>query len=79
MTLAADGSTSTGLDSVDPSTHPAHDAASFRRLRAAKAASVAAEAEIVEAVEAARDAGDSWAIIGIALGMSRQAARQRFA
>jgi hypothetical protein len=57
----------TGLDQLDPATHPARDAVHFRRIIAAR-----------RAVAAAREAGDSWTIIGAALETSRQAAQQRF-
>ena len=68
----------TGLDQLTPSTHPARDAQSFRAIRAALAHIDDAERELREAVRAARAAGDSWTIIGAALGTSRQAAFQRF-
>ena len=68
----------TGLDELDVKTHPARDAASFRRIIAARRALVEAEAELREAVAAARVAGDSWTVIGMALDTTRQAAQQRF-
>lgn len=68
----------TGLDELDPSTHPARDAASFRRIIAARHQLAEAELELREAVRAARAAGDSWTVIGAALDISRQAAQQRF-
>ena len=68
----------TGLDHLDPSTHPARDAASFRRILAARRDLAAAERELREAVRAAREAGDSWTVIGAALDITRQAAQQRF-
>ena len=68
----------TGLDHLDPSTHPARDAASFRRILAAKNGLAAAEQELRDAVRAARQAGDSWTVIGAALDITRQAAQQRF-
>ncbi|WP_256796279.1 hypothetical protein [Terrabacter sp. Ter38] len=68
----------TGLDQLDPSTHPARDAASFRRIIAARIQLADAEQELREAVRAARAAGDSWTVIGAALNISRQAAQQRF-
>jgi hypothetical protein len=37
-----------------------------------------AEEELHSAVAAARDAGDTWDMIGVALGVTRQAAYQRF-
>ena len=68
----------TGLDQLDPSTHPARDAASFRRILAARRSLADAEQELREAVRAARQAGDSWTLIGAALDITRQAAQQRF-
>ena len=68
----------TGLDQLDPSTHPARDAASFRRIIAARNQLADAEQELREAVRTARAAGDSWTVIGAALDISRQAAQQRF-
>lgn len=68
----------TGLDELDPSTHPARDAASFRRIIAARKQLADAEQALREAVRAARAAGDSWTVIGAALDISRQAAQQRF-
>lgn len=68
----------TGLDELNPETHPARDAVHFRRIVAARANLVAAEEELRAAVEAARKAGDSWTMIGAALDISRQAAQQRF-
>lgn len=67
-----------GLDQLDPSTHPARGAASFRRIFTAKRGLAAAEQELRDAVRAARDAGDSWTVIGAALDITRQAAQQRF-
>ena len=68
----------TGLDELDPTTHPARDATTFRRIIAARRAIEAADAELRAAVAAARDAGDSWTVIGAALDTTRQAAYQRF-
>ncbi|MGL5824601.1 MAG: hypothetical protein ACRCYU_07170 [Nocardioides sp.] len=68
----------TGLEALDPATHPARDAASFRRVLAARRGLTAAEQELREAVRAAREAGDSWTVIGSALNITRQAAQQRF-
>jgi hypothetical protein len=50
----------------------------MRRIIAASEAFGAARAELDAAVAAARAAGDTWAVISIALGVSRQAANQRF-
>jgi hypothetical protein len=68
----------TGLDHIDPSTHPARDAAPFRRILAARRGPAAAGQELDDAVRAARQAGDSWTIIGAALDTTRQAAQKRF-
>ena len=68
----------TGLDQLDVATHPARDAAHFRRILSARQNLASAEQELQEAVRAAREAGDSWAIIGAALDTTRQAAQQRF-
>lgn len=68
----------TGLDHLDPATHPARDAAHFRRIIAARANLATAERELRDAVHAARRAGDSWTAIGAALDTTRQAAQQRF-
>jgi hypothetical protein len=66
------------LDQLDPATVEARDATHFRRIIAANKAFLAAETELRNAVAAARAAGDSWAIVGAALGVTRQAAQQRF-
>lgn len=68
----------TGLDALSPATHPARDAAGFRAIRAAMRQVEDAEQVLRAAVRAARAAGDSWAVIGTALGTTRQAAFQRF-
>ena len=68
----------TGLDQLDVASHPARDAAHFRRILAARERLEAAEKELRDAVHAAREAGDSWTVIGAALDTTRQAAQQRF-
>lgn len=68
----------TGLDTLDPAVAEARDAKHFRAIRTARQYIADAEAELAEAVHTARDSGDSWAVIGAALGTSRQAAYQRF-
>ncbi len=68
----------TGLDQLDVATHPARDAAQFRRIIAARQDLATAEQELRDAVKAAREAGDSWTVIGAALDTTRQAAQQRF-
>lgn len=76
MTVAHDDLT--GLDQVDPKTHPARDARHMRRIIAAVKQVEAADNELYAAVAAARAAGDSWTVIAVGLGTSRQAAQQRF-
>ncbi len=68
----------TGLDTLHPARNPAHDAAHFRAIIAADEAVAEAEAALRTAVLAARAAGESWTVIGAALGITRQAAQQRF-
>ncbi|MCV7230678.1 hypothetical protein [Mycolicibacterium komossense] len=66
------------LDNLDVDPAKARDARHMRRIAAAAKALAGADAELDAAVAAAREAGDSWAMIGTALGVSRQAAAQRF-
>ena len=66
------------LDQLDPSTAEARDAAHFRAIMAANQALATAEHNLRQAVADARAAGDSWAIVGGALGVTKQAAQQRF-
>ncbi|MFT4219331.1 MAG: hypothetical protein QM611_02265 [Microbacterium sp.] len=68
----------TGLDELDVATHPARDATHVRAIIAASEDVSVAEATLRAAVRDARKAGDSWSMIGAALGVSRQAAQQRF-
>lgn len=67
------------LDAVEVNPEDARDASHFRRVIAARDAVAAADAELVAAVAAARAAGDTWDVIGSALGTSRQGVYQRFA
>ncbi|MGZ4506699.1 MAG: hypothetical protein ACXVX0_05540 [Blastococcus sp.] len=66
------------LDQLDPSTVEARDATHFRAIIAANQALTDAGGELRQAVADARAAGDSWAVVGAALGISKQAAQQRF-
>ncbi|NLE58285.1 MAG: hypothetical protein GX616_07990 [Planctomycetes bacterium] len=66
------------LDDLDPATVKARDAVHFRRIIAAKEGVAQAERELRDAVRAAREAGDSWLSIGLALGVTKQAAQKRF-
>jgi hypothetical protein len=67
------------LDALDPATTTAEDPADLRAIAQALEAVSAAEAVLAQAVRTARRNGRSWTRIGMALGVSRQAARQRWA
>ena len=54
------------------------DASHVRAIIAAAGALTTAEHELRTAVADARAAGDSWSVIGAALGTSKQAAHERF-
>jgi hypothetical protein len=66
------------LDGLDPEQTPARDGARMRQIAAARHHVDDAEQELRDAVAEARAAGDTWSMIGIALGTTRQAAFQRF-
>lgn len=66
------------LDAVEVDPADARDATHLRRIAAAMENVADAEQRLRDAVNAARAAGDSWAVIGAVLGVSRQAAYQRF-
>lgn len=66
----------TGLESVAPES--LRDASHFRRIIEAKKGLETADKGLRDAVAAARAAGDSWTVIGAAMGTSKQAAFQRF-
>jgi hypothetical protein len=66
-------------DDLDPATAEMDDTEDLRAVAAASEATRADEARLREAVEVARARGRSWNNIALALGVSRQAARQRFA
>lgn len=63
---------------LTPAPHLDRDAADLRRITAARRAAAKAEAELDAAVSAARANGDSWEVIGAALGTSARTARERF-
>lgn len=65
--------------SLDPATTKAEDISDLRAVAQAADAVKADEARLREAVEIARAHGRSWNRIAVALGVTRQAARQRFA
>lgn len=67
------------LDALDPATAAFEDTEDLRAVAVAADTVAIDETRLTEAVEIARARGRSWTRIGIALGVSRQAARQRFA
>ena len=75
---AEDTSVEAWLDTLDPVAMNARDASHFRRILKARQSVRDAHEELHAAVRAARAAGDSWTVIGVALGVSKQAAQQRF-
>ena len=66
------------LDRIEVHPADAREATHIRRIVAAAESVTNADQALREAVSAARAAGDSRAAIGLALGVSRQAAFQRF-
>ncbi len=66
-------------EEFDPSGVPMDDTTDLRTLAEAVDAVRGGEARVRELVARARVNGRSWGEIGIALGVSRQAARERFA
>ena len=63
---------------LSPAPQVDRGAENFRRITAARTAAAKAEAELDSAVSAARAKGDSWEVIGAALGTSARTARERF-
>ena len=66
-------------DELDPTSAEIEHTEDLRAIAAAAEAARADEVRLREAVEVARAQGRSWNHIAVALGVSRQAARQRFA
>lgn len=66
-------------EDFDPSTTPGRDAADLRAIAETVDGIHAGEAKLRALVEQARTHGRSWGEIAIALGVSRQAAHERFA
>jgi hypothetical protein len=66
-------------EELDPSRVPMDDTTDLRMLAEAVDGVRAGEARVREMVARARANGRSWGEIGIALDVSRQAARERFA
>lgn len=65
-------------EAVDPARVRVENTEDLRAVAEAQDAVAAATARLQEAVEVARAHGRSWGRIAIALGVTRQAARQRF-
>lgn len=66
------------LDSLDPVTTAAENPSDLRRIGLALRELADEQRELDEAVAAARENGRSWSEIGLVLGISRQAARERY-
>jgi hypothetical protein len=66
------------LDTVDPGTLTWENPKDLRLIGTAHAALTGATVELQAAVSAARQNGRSWSEIGVVLGVSKQAAQQRF-
>lgn len=66
-------------DDLDPADVEVDHTRDLREIANASEAARADEARLREAVQFARAHGRSWNQIAVALGVSRQAARQRFA
>jgi len=66
------------LDAVEPSTLAWEDPADLRRIGRAIQGLDSAEDELRRSVHDSRTAGRSWGEIGLVLGITRQAAQQRF-
>lgn len=65
-------------DDLDPGTATVVDTGDLQQVATASQTVRADEVRLRQAVAAARERGRSWNQIGVALGVSRQAARQRF-
>jgi hypothetical protein len=65
-------------DDLDPATAQVDSTDDLRQIACVSEAVRADEARLREAIEVARAHGRSWNQIAVALGVSRQAARQRF-
>lgn len=66
-------------DDLDPATAKVADLTELRAIAEAADAVRADEARVTEAVSIARAHGHSWNRIAVALGVTRQAARQKYA
>jgi hypothetical protein len=66
------------LNEIDPETLSWENPHDLRRIGSAHEELLSATAELQSAVSAARQTGRSWSEIGVVLGVSKQAAQQRF-
>ena len=66
------------LGSLDPATSKAEDTTDLRRVGLAVQSVARAEQDLAEAVATARANGRSWGQVAIVLGVSKQAAAERF-
>jgi hypothetical protein len=68
------------LDNLDPAvlTAPEADAADLRAIADARHQVASSDLQLAEAVARARANGCTWGQIGVVLGVSKQAARERF-
>jgi hypothetical protein len=66
------------LNDLDPETLLWENPHDLRRIGRAHEELLSATAELQNAVSAARQTGRSWSEIGVVLGVSKQAAQQRF-
>jgi hypothetical protein len=67
------------LNRLDPAEVPAIDAPGLRYIAELVADRARLDHDLRDAVRAAHDSGTSWAQIGVALGVSRRAARRLYA
>lgn len=66
------------LDSLDPETIPAEDTSDLREIGLILGRQATLQKQLEDAVVAARHNGRSWSEIGLVLGISKQAARERY-
>jgi hypothetical protein len=76
MTFKTESGIDDFIDTIDPSSM--RDGIYLREISAAKHAVESSQDQLRDAVRKARLAGDSWTMIGIALGTSKQNAYRKF-
>jgi hypothetical protein len=67
------------FERLDPAEVPAIDAPELRRIAELVADRARLDHDLRDAVRAAHESGTTWARIGVALGVSRRAARRLYA